>query len=130
LPDEAKINVYNTAVLLMHGDTLCTRDIVYLKARRKGRNPLLQWLFLLLPLKIRKHIANKMRIKSKRHTQTNALEVMDVTQDEVERVMQKHHISLLIHGHTHRPNIHHFRINHRFASRIVLGAWHDRCSNI
>ena len=117
--------LYGTPVLLMHGDTLCTRDIIYLKARKKGRNRFYQWLFLCLPLKTRKAIANKMRAKSTRHTQSTAIEIMDVTQEDVEYVMQKHNVRYLIHGHTHRPNIHEFSVNNTKAARIVLGAWHD-----
>lgn len=49
---------------------------------------------------------------------------MDVTQTEVERVMQKHQVQYLIHGHTHREAIHSFTFNHIDAKRIVLGAWH------
>ena len=50
---------------------------------------------------------------------------MDVTQNEVERIMLKHHVQHLIHGHTHREAIHHFTLNNQPASRIVLGAWHN-----
>ncbi len=124
LPDETKIAVYQTPVLIMHGDTLCTQDMAYRKARKKLRNPFLQTLFLLLPLKLRKNMAAKMRAKSMEHTQSTSLDIMDVTQSEVERVMQKHQVSYLIHGHTHRPFFHEFFLDASKALRIVLGAWH------
>lgn len=124
LPDEKKIILYGTPVLLMHGDTLCTHDVAYLKARKKGRNRFLQFLFLLLPLKKRQAIADKMRAKSSLHKQAMAMEIMDVTPHEVERVMQKHQVNVLIHGHTHRPAIHQFFIHDAAATRIVLAAWH------
>lgn len=126
LSDEEKIMLYHTPVLLMHGDTLCTRDVAYLKARKKARNVFLQTLFLLLPLTIRKKIADKMRAKSLQYTQSTPLEVMDVTQEEVERVMKAHETHFLIHGHTHRPDFHEFTLPHGQATRIVLGAWHER----
>ncbi|GAL16001.1 UDP-2,3-diacylglucosamine hydrolase [Vibrio astriarenae] len=50
---------------------------------------------------------------------------MDVTQAEVENVMHHHRVSLMIHGHTHRPNIHHFTMDGHEARRIVLGDWGD-----
>lgn len=128
LSDEEKISVYGTPVLLMHGDTLCTQDVAYLKARKNGRNVFYQFLFLLLPLALRKNIANKMRAKSARHTQSTAREIMDVTQTEVERVMQKHHVNYLIHGHTHKTNTHHFTIDSSACQRIVLADWHDKGS--
>lgn len=126
LSDEAKIQLYDTSVLIMHGDTLCTKDQDYIKARKKIRNGFLKKLFLLLPLKFRKKIANQLRQTSQRHTSSVSAEIMDVTQDEVERVMQKHDVTFLIHGHTHRPGIHQFSLRHLPATRIVLGAWHEQ----
>jgi|SRR5579862_4384137 len=128
LLEEEIINLYGTRVLIMHGDTLCTRDITYMKARKKLRNRFLQKIFLLLPLKIRKNFAEKMREKSMQYTQSTPLEIMDVTQEEVERVMRKYTVNYLIHGHTHRPNIHTFLLDQIQVSRIVLGAWHERGS--
>ncbi len=125
LLDETRIELYGTPVLLLHGDTLCIRDVAYLKARKIARNRLLQCLFLLLPLTLRKKIAAKMRAKSMQHTQSTPCEIMDVTQTEVERVMQKHDVNTLIHGHTHRPAFHEFTLHHETARRIVLGAWHN-----
>ncbi|TAK78706.1 MAG: UDP-2,3-diacylglucosamine diphosphatase [Gammaproteobacteria bacterium] len=129
LPDEEKINLYGTAVLLMHGDTLCTRDIAYLKWRKKSRHPILNTLlFSMWPLAFRRWFANKMRVKSMLHTQSAAKEIMDVTQEEVERVMQKHRVYYLIHGHTHRLGTHEFTLNQTQATRMVLGAWHQQGS--
>lgn len=125
LRDEEKMLLYGQPVLLMHGDTLCTRDISYLKIRKILRNPLLQRLFLLLPLRIRRVIAAKMREKSLQHTQSVAADSMDVTHAEVVRRMQAHQVCYLIHGHTHRPAIHHFSLDNKPCVRIVLPAWHD-----
>lgn len=122
LSDEEKITVYGEPVLLMHGDTLCTKDIAYLKARKLGYNPYIQFLFLLMPLSLRRKFADRMRAKSTRHTQSVEKEIMDVTPEEVNRVMQKHQVTHLIHGHTHRPNIH----TEPQGKRIVLAAWHDQ----
>ena len=52
--------------------------------------------------------------------------IMDVTQSEVERIMLKHNIQHLIHGHTHRQAEHHFKLKHLPATRTVLGAWHEK----
>jgi len=126
LPDESIVLLYHTPVLLMHGDTLCTHDLVYLRSRKKLRNRWIQTLFLLLPLSLRQYVANKMRAASTRHTQSSTMEMMDVTQTEVENRMQTHHIKFLIHGHTHRPAIHSFSLQGDEATRIVLGAWHTQ----
>jgi UDP-2,3-diacylglucosamine hydrolase len=127
LSDETIISLYGNNVLLMHGDTLCTRDTAYLKWRKIARNRLVQCLFLhLFPLHTRQKIANKMRAKSADYTQHAAAEIMDVTQEEVERVMKKHDVQFLIHGHTHQPNKHEFTLQQKPAMRIVLDAWHKQ----
>jgi len=128
LAEEEKIFLYGTPILLMHGDTLCTRDIDYLKARNKLRNKFLQKVFLFLPLSFRKKIADHFRLKSRAYTQSAPLNIMDVTQEDVEKVMQKHNVNYLIHGHTHRPNFHYFTIENKQALRIVLGDWHKHGS--
>lgn len=125
LADESRIDLYGQPVLLMHGDTLCTRDIAYMNTRKKLRNRFIQILFLLLPLSLRRKIASEMREKSKQHTMMAASDIMDVTQEEVLRVMQKQQVSCLIHGHTHKPDFHEFFHQQMPMARIVLAAWHD-----
>lgn len=124
IADEEKIFLYGTPVLLMHGDSLCTQDIQYLKARKLTRNVFLQKLFLLLPLSFRKKVAEKMHAKSHQHTSRVAMDIMDVTEDAVSAVMQKHEVLHLIHGHTHKPGQHELRLAGQKATRLVLGAWH------
>jgi UDP-2,3-diacylglucosamine hydrolase len=124
LPDEHVTTLNQTPVLLMHGDTLCREDKNYLKFRKKTRCWLIQKLFLLKSLEKRRAIANDYRKKSEKYVATAPTHIMDVTQSEVERVMNKHHVQTLIHGHTHRQNIHHFQLNQKPATRTVLGAWH------
>jgi UDP-2,3-diacylglucosamine hydrolase len=125
LADEEVIHLYGERVLLMHGDTLCTQDVKYLKFRKKARNIFLQKLFLLKSLKKRRQIADNMRAASQMHTANLAMEIMDVTPEAVTAVMKKHQVNYLIHGHTHRPYIHTLTANHPPALRIVLGAWHE-----
>ena len=125
LPEEHLLEIDSTRVLLMHGDTLCTEDTAYLKFRKKARNVFFQKLFLWKSLKTRRQIAANMREKSKAYTSTTPTHIMDVTQAEVERVMQKHKATVLIHGHTHRPDTHQFVLNNTEVKRIVLTPWHD-----
>jgi len=125
LPEEYCLDIFGVPTLLMHGDTLCTLDIAYLKFRKMARNRFMQFLFLLKPLKSRLRIAEQMRLKSKSYTQNTAATIMDVTQDAVIARMQAHQVHHLIHGHTHRPDVHNFDIDGKPAKRTVLGAWHD-----
>lgn len=120
LPEQTIIDLYGKKALIMHGDTLCTRDINYQNFRRKIRQPWIQKLFLCLPLSLRKKIASKLRQGSQQHTMHTQADIMDVTPEEVVSVMQNHQVDLLIHGHTHRANIH----QEKASTRIVLDAWH------
>ena len=118
LTDETVIDLYGTRILLMHGDKLCTNDINYIRLRKILRNRTLQKIFLALPLRLRRKIAKLMRTKSSRDTQCKSLDMMDVNEAEVQRVLHRYDVQLVIHGHTHKPGIH--------AKRIVLGAWHSQ----
>lgn len=128
LPDEHVIQLNGQPTLLMHGDTLCTQDIKYLRFRKYARNYFAQKLFLIKSISKRKAIAQKARQKSYQHTSSAPPEIMDVTMEEVIRVMQRHKVYHLIHGHTHRPDIHHFIMNGKISTRTVLAPWHDKGS--
>lgn len=128
LPDEYVVNLYGTPILLMHGDTLCTLDVKYLKFRKKSRTWLYKKLASWKSLASRRELAARMRAASKQHLRNTSEYIMDVTQEEVERLMRKHQVQHLIHGHTHREAVHHFELDGQGATRTVLGAWHDRGS--
>lgn len=110
------------AALVMHGDSLCTDDVEYQRFRKKSRNPIYRWCLINLPLKTRLSIAKKWRNDSASATSNKAIDIMDVNEDAVLNVMKKHKIATLIHGHTHRPQIH--KVSE--GKRIVLGDWESQ----
>lgn len=110
-------------VLLMHGDSLCTRDEGYMRLRRWLRNPISLFILHNLSLAKRQRLAQKLRSSSKQETRMKASDIVDVTPDEVVRIMQRHKVRTLIHGHTHRPATHSFQVDDQAARRIVLGDW-------
>lgn len=124
LGDETVIDLYGRKAVILHGDTLCTQDVKYLAYRAKVHQPWLQWVFNRIPMLIKKKIVNKVQGEIKSDKQTKSLDIMDVTQDEVEKVMLDHKVELMIHGHTHRPNIHTFKLHETIYTRIVLGDWY------
>ncbi|WP_083690121.1 UDP-2,3-diacylglucosamine diphosphatase [Colwellia sp. UCD-KL20] len=126
LPEKQLIDLYGEKVLLMHGDTLCTRDVDYQKFRKKSRSWWWQGFMKSLPLWLRKKIADNYRKKSKLAQQKKSLDIMDVTESEVVRDLEKYNCQLMIHGHTHRPNIHELTANNKPAQRIVLGDWYEQ----
>jgi UDP-2,3-diacylglucosamine hydrolase len=128
LADHTVIDINNEKVLIMHGDTLCIDDIKYQEFRAKVHQPWLQWVFNRIPLFIRQRIVKNVQDKIKEKKQHKKLTIMDVTQSEVERVMRQEGVKRLIHGHTHRPNVHTFNHNSEEMTRIVLGDWYTQGS--
>jgi len=126
--DPHKITIQGRDALLMHGDTLCIDDVEYQKFRQMVRNPLWQQQVLTKSLEERYQLAKSIRDNSKRSTTEKDEYIMDVNQQETERVFIDNDIDLIIHGHTHRPAIHHKSIDDRNTTRIVLGDWHDTAS--
>jgi UDP-2,3-diacylglucosamine hydrolase len=128
LGDDTVIDVYGTSTLIMHGDTLCTRDVDYLAFRKMARNPIMQKMFLAMSLKSRAEKAAKIRHESSADTALKSETIMDVTPEAVDEVMKKYKVRHLIHGHTHRPAIHNFHLIDSEATRIVLGDWYEQDS--
>ncbi len=103
---------------LEHGDALCTDDKKYQFFRRIMRNPLTQWYLLNKPLEKRLAIANKMRQKSQQNNASKAAHIMDVNDVAVRQAITAS--DALLHGHTHRPDIHQATTDKK---RYVLGDW-------
>ncbi len=126
LPEIDTIDLYGKHVVIMHGDTLCTRDVAYQAFRKKSRSWWWQTMVKSLPLFIRKRMAANYRKKSAAATAMKSQEIMDVTNEEVNLCLEKYNSQLLIHGHTHRPAIHELTVNGKVAQRIVLGDWYEQ----
>ena len=119
LADPTVIGLYGKRTLLMHGDSLCTADTDYQAFRQTARDPDWQAQLLARTLAERRAIADQLRAASKDAGSNKAEDIMDVTPDEVDRVMQHHGVDCLIHGHTHRPATH----SQDRGQRWVLGDW-------
>ena len=131
LPQETLLTLYGHRVLIMHGETLCIDNTDYQRYRRKVHNPIIQTLFLWLPLRTRLNIAAKMRDRSQMTNGDKSDAIMDVNQQAVIEALERNQAEWLIHGHTHRPAIHDISMpNGKLAKRAVLGAWHYQGSMI
>nr|WP_218952031.1 MULTISPECIES: UDP-2,3-diacylglucosamine diphosphatase [Acinetobacter] len=117
LPDVYTLHIGSQQVRLEHGDALCTDDVSYQKFRKIIRNPIILGILKKTPLAFRQKLAQGFRKKSQQANQVKSYDVMDVNADAVSQALQ--HADVLIHGHTHRPNIH----NEHGKPRIVLGDW-------
>ncbi|HAK53376.1 MAG TPA: UDP-2,3-diacylglucosamine diphosphatase [Gammaproteobacteria bacterium] len=124
LTDPTRLTFFDRPVLLMHGDSLCTRDEEYMKVRAMARYPDFKAELLSKSLEERAAIAASARTQSKDHTRETAMDIMDVTPSEVVKVMREQEVPLLIHGHTHRPQVH--EVPEARGQRVVLGDWNTK----
>ena len=128
LSDGTQIDLYNQPVLLLHGDTLCTDDKGYQRFRRFVHHPATRTAFLALPVAARRALAKRMRDQSMSTSSQKPEEIMDVNQAAVEQTMRDESVKILVHGHTHRPAAHRFKLAGRDVQRIVLGDWYSQGS--
>jgi len=123
LPDTVLLQTSYGAVLLSHGDEYCTDDIAYQRFRAIVRNPLVQMAFLARSLAWRKDFARKAREKSMSANRSKASSIMDVNPQAVEKAFRKSGATLMVHGHTHRPDRHVLAVDGRHCERWVLPDW-------
>jgi UDP-2,3-diacylglucosamine hydrolase len=123
LADPSVVELNGERVLLMHGDSLCSRDEGYMRLRRLLRNPFSLFVLRNLPLSTRRKLARKLRNESRTQTRMKASDIIDVTPELIPRVLAEYRVRILIHGHTHRPATHDLVVNGQTAQRIVLGDW-------
>ena len=125
MDDPTTIETAVGPALPMHGDSLCTMDEAYVNARQHLRSNRFQKEFLSKSLPDRDALAKKLRGESKAHTRETAMDIMDVTPEEVISEMQKASVDILIHGHTHRPAVHDVPLGAHHGTRYVLGDWQN-----
>ncbi|MFA5983251.1 MAG: UDP-2,3-diacylglucosamine diphosphatase [Methylococcaceae bacterium] len=123
LGDYEVIDLYGTPTLLTHGDLLCTDDLAYQAFRIKSHDLAWQQNVLSKPLWLRLLAARWYRFRSFLHKRKQMQAIMDVNHDTVVQALLTHACLRLIHGHTHRPGLHEFKVNGLPAQRFVLAAW-------
>ena len=122
LRDPRVVNLYGTPTLLLHGDSLCTRDTEYQAFRKTTRSAAWQNELLARSLDERRSLARELRNRSREANSNKAEDIMDVTPSEVERAFLDHEVQCMVHGHTHRPARH----EHAAGVRWVLGDWDQK----
>jgi UDP-2,3-diacylglucosamine hydrolase len=112
------LDVGKQSYRLEHGDALCSDDKKYQWFRKVIRHRLSKWYLLNKSLSRRLAIADNIRAKSKLNNRTKDAYIMDVNEQSVAQAVADN--DALLHGHTHRPNVH-TTINGK--TRYVLGDW-------
>ena len=106
-------------IYVSHGDNFCIDDTEYHDFKKMVRSPEWQKNFLNQTLSERLKIASGLRKDSSSLNKNKDEYLMDVNLSEVESIASKESIDVIIHGHVHRPKIHH----EKFGIRYVLGDW-------
>jgi UDP-2,3-diacylglucosamine hydrolase len=121
LQDPHVITLADQRIALVHGDAQCTGDTNYMAFRAQVRDPAWQRQFLAMPLAQRKAIIAGLREGSRQAQGEKSYETMDVTADAVNALHETSGAGVIIHGHTHRPALHHDAATGR--RRYVLPDW-------
>ncbi|MBS93622.1 MAG: UDP-2,3-diacylglucosamine diphosphatase [Chromatiales bacterium] len=128
LADPTLAWVHDTSVLLSHGDFMCTDDLGYMRYRKVIRHPAAESFLNGLPFSLRNAITRYIRANSAARVGLKPPEITGVNQAAVESVLREYGVNTLLHGHTHRPDIHRFNLDGSEAMRIVLGDWYEQGS--
>ena len=111
------------ALLLCHGNLLCTDDAEYQILRKQLRGDPWQQQFLAQSLAQRRAFGEDLRRRSQQENANKTESIMDANAAAIAQLMSENSAPTLIHGHTHRPGLDTLNANQR---RIVLGPW-ERC---
>lgn len=121
--DSTAIDTPIGPALVLHGDDLCLDDVEYIKFRDTVRQKPWQQDFLSKTLAERRAFADQARQQSQQATSAKENAIMDVNPSAVEQRLRETSQTLMIHGHTHRPQIHQMELDDGKAQRVVLGDW-------
>ncbi|MBK6630696.1 MAG: UDP-2,3-diacylglucosamine diphosphatase [Betaproteobacteria bacterium] len=125
LQEPVAIDLYGTATLLMHGDTLCTDDDAYQAFRAEVRSTEWQQAFLAMPLFRRKSQIEALRRESEIQKRIKPSQITDVSAAAVLQELTLHRCTRLIHGHTHRQARHDLVVEGQPCERWVLQDWYE-----
>lgn len=126
IPDMTVIKIANNTILLSHGDTFCTLDISYQRFKKVLQNPLTIFILRLLPLNLRYKIKNKLEYKSHKTFNAKPIETYHIVDATVIKYANKYSANIVIHGHTHRPNLYKINTPNGIISRFEIPDWADR----
>lgn len=128
LTDPYIVEVHGENVLLSHGDIYCTDDIQYQAVRKMTRDPKWQATMLTRSLEERISFSEQARADSKAHGDNIDQAITDVNQAAIKSALRQANVTLMLHGHTHRPAVHEIEVDGKQARRIVLGDWYQHGS--
>jgi UDP-2,3-diacylglucosamine hydrolase len=123
IPEQSVITLGGERAVVLHGDELCTDDKRYQRARSILRSRAFKAFGNALPFWLRRRIAARIRAASKSHKANATMQIMDANRDAINATFERHHVALMIHGHTHRPTDEWIDTPTGRKRRIVLSDW-------
>ncbi len=110
-------------VLLVHGDGYCMDDKQHQWFRRFTRARWFERFFLALPRRMRQFFVRFIRELSqkRRHNQPNTAPPIQLSTLALEA--EHHQVDVIIHGHTHQPEMSAHCVNGHAFQHIVLSDW-------
>ena len=123
LPEQVLVTLKGRTLLLSHGDEYCTDDLPYQQFRAMVRNPAWQSGFLARSIPERLTLAAQARGESIAANQNKSSEIMDVNADAVAAAIRAAGVTMVVHGHTHRPGRNVLSVDGNRCERWVLPDW-------
>ncbi|MDO5624018.1 MAG: UDP-2,3-diacylglucosamine diphosphatase [Pseudomonadota bacterium] len=133
LADPTVLHFAGQALLLTHGDALCTADVAYQRFRQQVRAPGWAEAMLARPLAERQAIGRHMRAQSQAAQNTQGTQGVpgDGLYAEIDTALARQWLmaadaTTLVHGHTHAPGEHALGTDAqgRALRQVVLSDWH------
>jgi len=128
LKDCTLLNVNNYRILLSHGDVFCSLDIGYQRMKKILQNPITMFILRKIPLSWRYKLKDMLKNKSS-STSYNPYNqhIYQVVDNTVAQFAKKYKADVVIHGHTHKPNYYHVKLDDNIViTRIKIPDWVNR----
>jgi UDP-2,3-diacylglucosamine hydrolase len=125
ISDMTVLKIGKNTILLSHGDTFCTLDISYQRLKLILQNRVTKFILRQVPLSWRYKIKDKLEHKSGEVFNAKPSETYHVVDDTVMKYASKHSANIVIHGHTHRPNLYQISTPNGTILRYEIPDWAD-----
>lgn len=122
------IRVFREPILVAHGDVYCTDDHHYQRLRKLTHNSTIRWIWERMPIEWKIRIGNSIRGASAEAVKHKPDDIMDVNAVAIEDAIRRSYVMKMVHGHTHRPGEHTWKIDGHNVYRYVLGDWYEQGS--
>lgn len=120
--EETAERLFGRRYLLLHGDSLCTRDVAYQRAKPWLRSRAVRGLSRILPGAVSHAIARRLRAASRRSVAAKPQEEMEIVPAAAARRFAEGHDALIC-GHVHRPGLREVPVAGGVRPLYVLSDW-------